>query len=352
MLTRLALSSNFFSSTLPTQIYALTGLTWLSFAQNAIEGELSPLLGQLTNLETFYAASNKLGGTIPVEFGLMPNITEIWLSSNKISGTLPESIGTWRKLTALYVDSNRLEGTIPTTISLLPLLEAFWATDNRLRGSVPMLPAILRPDDNGTYSCFLQFPNKTETNCFSSCIDARCVCGDMRCPFLVPLTSPPNAGTPAPASGVPASSAPTSAGDGAPSLITADSVLPIALGAAAAVLLVAIVIVCCCVVQRRKSSVDPLDPISVANSNYGAMPLPPTATSLPHSHSPASLSVTSSNSSLPTVWMPPHSFSDNFNNPSFPSSDRSFTPVTTYRAIGNSEQYQNLHLSPYASLDI
>jgi hypothetical protein len=333
-LERLVLSGNFFSGRLPDELFDLTTLTYLSFAQNGISGSLSPRIAQLRELNTLWAASNKLDGSIPVELATLSKLTSIWLSSNRLTGSLAPELGRLTLLEELFVETNFLDGVIPSTLSSLPLLASFWATANRLRGPVPLLPALARPD-NGTFSCFLQFPNSTETNCFSECVDARCVCGEERCPYFPPRSTErePAAATTAAAATATTTAPAGKASSGAVAALGAGDILPIALGASGAVLLVAIALVVCCIVQRRRANKS--EAITIANSQYSsasALPLPSTSLSLPSTHS------------LPTAAWPQPNYTEGFSTP--PQ-----TPVTTYRVVSVT-QYQPLQLSPYASVDI
>jgi hypothetical protein len=347
-LSKLVISSNFFSGTVPNEIYRLSQLTWLSLAHNSLSGSVSTLVGNLRNLNTFYYAYNSFVGTIPTQLSLLTNLTEVWLTNNQISGTIPSEVGLWSRLEGFYVDSNKLSGTVPTEISRLTALAKIYVTDNRLVGPLPALATITKHENASLWNCYAQFPNTSETNCFSVCANPNCLCGEKRCPFdptqLTTGQAPPamtfqRFPTPAPIAlptSLPGSrtTADRVVTDG-PASSEELPIIPIALGIGGGVLCVAIVVVVVCIMRREKriAASRANGEISVTNSFAGTpsahhqqplgqsnMFMQDPSLSTQFSHTPSSLPSTSSN-----VHSVPASF--NFGNSALDGSDRS---VTTY----------------------
>jgi hypothetical protein len=320
-LTTLALSSNFFTGTVPTEIFRLSQLTWLSVSHNSLSGSVPTLIGNLRNVNTFYVAYNSLGGTIPREISLLTNITELWFTSNKFSGTIPSEIGLWSRLTGFYAELNDLSGTIPTEISRLTALSSIFLTGNQFVGPLPSLQSVTKPENASSFHCFAQYPNASETNCFSVCDNPSCVCGTKRCPYDPPITTPvPPTGvlqrfpTPSPFPVIgPFGSPPAPTSRAANSSVAGESdaaedvpIIPIVLGVGGAAICLAIVVVVWCIVRRERRSKALRGgggEISVSNS-LATMPAGQQSTmhsavhdpnlSTQFSHTPSSLPTTSS----------------------------------------------------------
>ena len=133
----LDLSSNQLSGSIPSELGRLTKLEWLGLYENQLSGSLPSSLGNLTNLEGLGLASNQLSGSIPSELGRLTNLEVLDLSTNRLSGSLPSSLGNLTNLEGLYLSSNQLSGSIPSELGRLTNLEVLALSSNQLSGSIP-----------------------------------------------------------------------------------------------------------------------------------------------------------------------------------------------------------------------
>ena len=104
--TRLDLSENQLSGTIPAEIGNLTSLTTLSISFNQLSGTIPVEIGNLTSLEHLLLGSNQLSGTIPAELGNLTRLISLGLENNQLSGTIPAEIGNLTSLFALRVDTD------------------------------------------------------------------------------------------------------------------------------------------------------------------------------------------------------------------------------------------------------
>ena len=85
-----------------------------------------------------YLSSNQLTGTIPTELGNLVNLTDLWLSSNQLTGMIPTELGNLVNLTDLWLRQNQLTGTIPTELGNLVNLKYLGLSSNQLTGTIPL----------------------------------------------------------------------------------------------------------------------------------------------------------------------------------------------------------------------
>ena len=135
--TRLYLSSNQLTGTIPTELGNLVNLTDLWLSSNQLTGMIPTELGNLVNLEGLYLDDNQLTGTIPTELGNLVNLTGLSLDSNQLTGTIPTELGNLVNLIRLYLFSNQLTGTIPTELGNLVNLKGLDLSHNELTGMIP-----------------------------------------------------------------------------------------------------------------------------------------------------------------------------------------------------------------------
>ena len=136
-LTGLSLCCNSLSGTIPLELGNLINLSFLSLNDNQLEGVIPSELGNLTNLTSLSLFSNQLRGTIPLELGKLTNLTELSLDSNQLHGTIPPELGNLTDLAVLWLDSNQLYGTIPPELGNLTELLELSLSGNQLSGCVP-----------------------------------------------------------------------------------------------------------------------------------------------------------------------------------------------------------------------
>lgn len=96
-------------------------MTTFSLANNTISGKVPPTLfaipvttvTSLTSLTRVDLSRNQLTGTIPIGLGTRPDLAVLNLGSNRLTGTIPSAVGNIAQLTSLSLDNNKLSGTIP-----------------------------------------------------------------------------------------------------------------------------------------------------------------------------------------------------------------------------------------------
>jgi hypothetical protein len=264
-LTALALSSNFFSGTLPSEIYRLSQLTWLSLSSQFAFGLCFDSHWQFAQRQHVLRCL-QLGSMAP--FRESSRCSPTSPSSGSLATSFAERFrrksACGRASTGFYVESNDLSGTIPTEISRLTALSSIFLTTNRFVGPLPELKSITKPENASSFHCYAQYPNTTETNCFSVCANPLCVCGTKRCPYNLPATTlvPPTDTLqrfPTPAPAVPTGApSPTSRGSNNNTGVSTSDVaedvpiIPIVLGVGGGAICLAILVVVWCIVRRER----------------------------------------------------------------------------------------------------
>ena len=84
----------------------------------------------MSNLTRLYLSGNQLTGTIPTELGNLSNLTVLSLWDNQLSGTIPTELGNLSNLISLWLDQNALRGEIPASFTGLASLEALTFISN------------------------------------------------------------------------------------------------------------------------------------------------------------------------------------------------------------------------------
>ncbi|MCP5052313.1 MAG: hypothetical protein GY940_34415 [bacterium] len=88
-------------------------------SDNNLTGSLPPELGNLTRLIRLYLHTNRLSGSIPSELAKMSSLDSLHLGKNRLSGIIPPELGNMTNLTALGLSSNKLSGGIPSSLMTL-----------------------------------------------------------------------------------------------------------------------------------------------------------------------------------------------------------------------------------------
>lgn len=135
-LDMLELDSNYFTGQLPTEISA-NNLTKLVLSNNWITGTIPPSIGNLRNLVTLSLDMNKLSSEIPQEVASLKKLLTINLSGNNLTGKIPSSIALCSELTLVDLSRNQLEGEVPKEITKLNSLNALNLSRNQLNGAIP-----------------------------------------------------------------------------------------------------------------------------------------------------------------------------------------------------------------------
>lgn len=136
--TRVDLTSNGLSGSIPNLLSNLGSLNFLSLWDNQLSGIIPPELGSLSNLMELLLAYNDLTGIIPPELGNLHNLISIWLSGNQLTGVIPPSLGNLSSLGYLGLNSNQLSGSIPSELGSLSSLFFLYLSNNQLSGSIPV----------------------------------------------------------------------------------------------------------------------------------------------------------------------------------------------------------------------
>ncbi|MEN8218678.1 MAG: leucine-rich repeat domain-containing protein [Pseudomonadota bacterium] len=137
VLIDLGLSLNDLTGSIPTELGNLTNLNFLYLSSNQLTGSIPSELGKLTNLSEIYLSDNQLTGSIPTELGKLTDLWALYLSSNELTGSIPSELGKLTNLSEIYLSSNQLTGSIPSELGNLNDLEELYLSDNQLAGSIP-----------------------------------------------------------------------------------------------------------------------------------------------------------------------------------------------------------------------
>lgn len=136
--TAIDLSENNLAGTLPGEIFPLfLSLRRFNLAFNALNSIIPSTLFQLRSLEYVSLAFNQFDGTIPEIPGTLTILEELDLSCNSLSGTLPSSLYSSRALLVLNLYQNLLTGSINPLIDRLTNLRELRLYANTLAGTIP-----------------------------------------------------------------------------------------------------------------------------------------------------------------------------------------------------------------------
>ncbi|KAI3410760.1 uncharacterized protein J3R85_018460 [Psidium guajava] len=156
MLQIIDLSSNDFSGTLPTRLFA----SWVamkasvdfdhlqssfsygdSYYEDTMSVTLKGLQLELVRILTIFTlidfSSNRLEGPIPHTLGDLKALYFLNISYNAISGSIPPILGNLHQLESLDLSWNHLFGTIPAQLANLDFLSFLNLSNNQLVGSIP-----------------------------------------------------------------------------------------------------------------------------------------------------------------------------------------------------------------------
>ncbi|CAB9509159.1 Leucine Rich Repeat [Seminavis robusta] len=134
-------SNNPTKSSIPPEIFLLSGLEVVSFldvnfeAEDSLEDMLNLNLVPFpqSSLTTLRFAQCKLSVMLPTTLGLLTNLTLLDLNSNKLQSTIPSELGLLTQLEELLLqDNDDLSGTIPHEVLELPSLRVLHAGANEI----------------------------------------------------------------------------------------------------------------------------------------------------------------------------------------------------------------------------
>jgi Ran GTPase-activating protein (RanGAP) involved in mRNA processing and transport len=154
--SRIDLSDNSLSGSIPAELGNLTNLTYLNLSTNSLTGSIPAELGNLSKLITLYLGNNSLSGSIPAELGNLTNLTRLYLYNNSLSGSIPEELGNLTKLTSLNLNSNKFSRPKPAWLNSFTISDNAFDPDADQDGiddaidtnlnSVAMIKRIIEPD--------------------------------------------------------------------------------------------------------------------------------------------------------------------------------------------------------------
>jgi len=160
-LTRLRLSNNRFSSSIPDSLSNATQLRSLFLDDNSMTGDLnvieslvdlellliednsfeqsldSSFLASLDKLRILDASNNELKGSLPSHLFQIDGLQVLDLHGNQIEGNLPEFPQNNSALLYLSLYENSIKGSIPLSISNLKVLSHLDLSTNKLTGVLP-----------------------------------------------------------------------------------------------------------------------------------------------------------------------------------------------------------------------
>jgi len=99
-------------------------VTKINLSSNNLSGSIPSALGKLENLEILNLSNNSLDGTIPYEIEDISSLRRLRLDNNLLDGFVPTMIGELEDLNYLDISSNRFSGEIPSGICGLDHLKA------------------------------------------------------------------------------------------------------------------------------------------------------------------------------------------------------------------------------------
>lgn len=135
--TRVQLTNNNLTGTIPASLSDLTELEWLRLYTNNLSGSIPSSLGSLEDLEILDIRYNDLTGSIPTELGNLSNLEYLRFHDNDLSGSIPASLGQLDNLIDLSLGMNDLSGSIPPELGDMSTLRILALYRNDLTGSIP-----------------------------------------------------------------------------------------------------------------------------------------------------------------------------------------------------------------------
>ncbi|CAI5491559.1 unnamed protein product, partial [Closterium sp. Naga37s-1] len=138
----LSLRDNYLRGSIPSEIGNLVNLTSLDLTNNSFSGPFPTFLSKLKKLSYLYLGLNKFSGSLPEAIGSMVSLGDLALFDNELSGTLPSSIGRLTNLYNLGLARNRLSGSLPNSFSNMASLSSVQLDNNMFTGSLAPLAAL------------------------------------------------------------------------------------------------------------------------------------------------------------------------------------------------------------------
>ena len=119
----------------------VTELKWSKFMiGETLMGTIPAEIGALDGLTYLDLDSNQICGHLPSEIGRLISLRCLWLNENRLEGPLPAELGALTALTDLYLDMNNFTGEVPSTLANLTNLGVINLTKNNFDTDVPPYP--------------------------------------------------------------------------------------------------------------------------------------------------------------------------------------------------------------------
>ncbi|XP_047320995.1 phytosulfokine receptor 1-like [Impatiens glandulifera] len=138
-LKTLNLSNNFFTDSVPVQLFRFPNLQLLDLSHNQFSGYLTTwdMSQNSTTLELLDLSHNDFSGEIPPGFGNCTSLHQLSLGSNLFTGNPPEDLFQLQSLTRLDLSANNLSGTLNPNFSNLSNLIHLDISSNNFSGEIP-----------------------------------------------------------------------------------------------------------------------------------------------------------------------------------------------------------------------
>ena len=136
-LQRLDLYSNGLTGPIPAELGKLASLQWLNLSSNNLTGSIPAELGKLASLRFLYLYKNGLTGPVPAELGKLASLRFLYLYKNGLTGPVPAELGKLASLLDLQLSGNNLTGPIPAELGKLASLQDLSLYSNDLTGPIP-----------------------------------------------------------------------------------------------------------------------------------------------------------------------------------------------------------------------
>ncbi|KAJ8616095.1 hypothetical protein MRB53_035467 [Persea americana] len=113
-------------------------ITSIKLASSSVRGNLHSLnFTSFPNLMHLDLNNNSIYGPIPSDLFALSELTFLDLSSNRLSGRIPAGLGSIKSLAVLRLSGNDLIGWIPISLSELMDLEILLLDQNQISGGIP-----------------------------------------------------------------------------------------------------------------------------------------------------------------------------------------------------------------------
>ncbi|XVF57810.1 hypothetical protein PTKIN_Ptkin07bG0012200 [Pterospermum kingtungense] len=140
-LEHLDLNSNDLRGKIPQGFADMHFLRYLDLSANSLVGDIGEFTSGLSrcnncSLESLDLGYNQLGGFLPVSLGHLRNLKNLLLEHNYFLGSIPESISNLSSLESLDLSENGMKGTIPSSLGQLSSLVSLEIKDNQWEGVI------------------------------------------------------------------------------------------------------------------------------------------------------------------------------------------------------------------------